>query len=198
MMMVLGLKWKTFFFLPALIENMTLKDTGSIIFFNQDNDICSRLTRIRKFKNYTQVYSVIGEGNGTPLQYSCLEKSDMAEWLHFHFSVSFIGEGNGNPLQCSCLENPRDGGAWWAAIYGVTQSRTRLKRLSSSSILSYTICFSYKDLPSQFARNSIKHKVSNSWRSLPSAVGLEVMGKIRGRLYSIKKKSNEHINSGPL
>ena len=49
------------------------------------------------------------------------------ERLHFHFSLSFIGEGNGNPLQCSCLENPRDGGAWWAAVYGVTQSRTRLK-----------------------------------------------------------------------
>ena len=48
-------------------------------------------------------------------------------------SLSCIGEGNGNPLQCSCLENPRDGGAWWAAVYGVTQSRTRLKRLSSSS-----------------------------------------------------------------
>ena len=43
---------------------------------------------------------------------------------HFHFSLSFIGEGNGNPLQCSCMENPRDGGAWWAAIYGVAQSRT--------------------------------------------------------------------------
>ena len=48
-------------------------------------------------------------------------------------SLSRTGEGNGNPLQCSCLENPRDGGAWWAGIYGVTQSRTRLKRLSSSS-----------------------------------------------------------------
>ena len=60
-------------------------------------------------------------------------KSDMTELLHFHFSLSCIGEGNGNPLQCSCLENPRDAGAWWAAIYGVTQSRTRLKRLSSSS-----------------------------------------------------------------
>ena len=48
-------------------------------------------------------------------------------------SLSCIGEGNGNPLQCSCLENPRDGGAWWAAVYGVAQSRTRLKRLSSSS-----------------------------------------------------------------
>ena len=59
--------------------------------------------------------------------------SDTNERLHFHFSLSCIGEGNGNPLQCSCLENPRDGGVWWAAIYGVTQSRTRLKWLSSSS-----------------------------------------------------------------
>ena len=49
---------------------------------------------------------------------------DMTERLHFHFSLSCTGEGNGNPLQCSCLENPRDGGAWWAAVYGVTQSRT--------------------------------------------------------------------------
>ena len=55
------------------------------------------------------------------------------ERLHFHFSLSCFGEGNGNPLQCSCLENPRDGGAWWAAVYAVAQSRTRLKRLSSSS-----------------------------------------------------------------
>ena len=57
----------------------------------------------------------------------------MTEWLHFHFSLSCIGEGNGTPLQCSCLENPRDGGAWWAAVYGVAQSWTQLKRLSSSS-----------------------------------------------------------------
>ena len=57
----------------------------------------------------------------------------MTERLPFHFSLSCIGEGNGNPLQCSCLENPRDGGAWWAAISGVAQSWTRLKRLSSSS-----------------------------------------------------------------
>ena len=55
------------------------------------------------------------------------------ERLHFHFSLSCTGEGNGNPLQCSCLENPRDGRAWWAAVHGVAQSRTRLKRLSSSS-----------------------------------------------------------------
>ena len=63
------------------------------------------------------------------------EESDLTEWLHFHFSLSCIGEGNGNPLQCSCLENPRNRGAWWAAVYGVAQSWTRLKRLSSSIII---------------------------------------------------------------
>ena len=61
------------------------------------------------------------------------EESDTTERLHFDFSLSCIGERNGNPLQCSCLENPRDGGAWWASICGVVQSRIRLKRLSSSS-----------------------------------------------------------------
>ena len=61
------------------------------------------------------------------------EESNRTERLHFHFSLSCIGEGNGNPLQCSCLENPRDGGAWWAAVYGVAQSWTRMKQLSSSS-----------------------------------------------------------------
>ena len=89
-----------------------------------------------------------GEGNGTPTPVLLPGKShgwrsmegcspwgrwglDMTEWLHFHFSLSCIGEGNGSPLQYSCLENPRDGGAWWAAVYGVARSRTRLKRLSS-------------------------------------------------------------------
>ena len=67
------------------------------------------------------------------LQSMGLLQSDTTERLHFHFSLSCIGEGNGNPLQCSCLENPRDGGAWLAAVYGVTQSRRRLTRLSSSS-----------------------------------------------------------------
>ena len=61
------------------------------------------------------------------------KESDMTERLCFHFLLSRIGEGNGNPLQCSCLENPRDGGAWWAAVYGVAQSQTWLKWLSSSS-----------------------------------------------------------------
>ena len=62
-----------------------------------------------------------------------LKESDTTERLHIHFSLSCMGEGNGDPLQCSCLENPRDREAWWAAVYGVAQSRTRLKQLSSSS-----------------------------------------------------------------
>ena len=88
----------------------------------------------------------VGEGNGTPLQCSCLENPmDRGAWwaaVHgvakgptqlsdfiftFHFPLSCIGEGIGNPLQCSCLEKPRDGGAWWAAVYGVAESRTWLK-----------------------------------------------------------------------
>ena len=72
--------------------------------------------------------------------WGCYE-SDMTEWLHFHFSLSCIGEGNGNPLQCSCLENPRDRGGWWAAVYGVAQSWTQLKRLSSSSSLDISNVF---------------------------------------------------------
>ena len=94
---------------------------------------------------------ISGEGNGTPLQYSCLENPmDGGTWwaaVHgvaksrtqlsdftftFHLSLPCSG-GDGNPLQCSCLENPRDSRAWWAAVSGVAQSRTRLKRLSSSS-----------------------------------------------------------------
>ena len=70
--------------------------------------------------------------------WGCSE-SDRTERLHFHFSLSCTGEGNGNPLQCSCLENPRDRGSWWAAVYGIAQSRTRLKRLSSSSAMSKTL-----------------------------------------------------------
>ena len=106
------------------------------------------------YNNHLSLKTNYGEGNGTPLQYSCLENpmdggawkaaihgvaegwtwlSDFNFTFHFHFSLSCIGEGNGNPLQCSCQENPRDGGAWWAAVYGVAQSRTWLKRISSSS-----------------------------------------------------------------
>ena len=91
---------------------------------------------------------------------------DTTERLHFYFSLSCIGEGNGNPLQCSCLENPRDGRAWWAAVYGVAQSRTRLKQLSSSSLLS-TFCHilyhEYKDIiTSSHSHNLIKTKFKST------------------------------------
>ena len=108
--------------------------------------------------NWSKRYS-LGEGNGTATPVLLPGKShgwrslvgcspwgrwesDTTDRLHFHFSLSCIGERNGNPLQCSCLENPRDRGAWWAAVYGVTQSRTRLKWLSSSSSSSkrYSLC----------------------------------------------------------
>ena len=73
--------------------------------------------------------------NINTLRYAGDNHSNGRKWerLHFDFSLSCTGKGNGNPLQCSCLENPRDGGAWWTAVYGVAQSRTWLKRLSSSS-----------------------------------------------------------------
>ena len=76
-------------------------------------------------------------------------ETDTTERLHFHFSVSCIGEGNGNPLQCFCLENPRDGEAWWAAVHGVAQSWTRLKRLSSNSSSSRAslVVWMVKNLP---------------------------------------------------
>ena len=84
------------------------------------------------------------------------EESDTTERLHFHFSLSCIGEGNGTPLQYSCLENPRDRGAWWAAVYAVAQSRTRLKQRSSSSSRTLFIsCFGgFLVLPSDFGGKS--------------------------------------------
>ena len=72
------------------------------------------------------------------------QESGTTERLHFHFSLSCIGEGNGSPLQCSCLENPRDGGAWWAAVHGVAQSRTQLKQLSKGIFVE--LMFSYFEL----------------------------------------------------
>ena len=95
------------------------------------------------------------------------EESDMTERLHFHFSLSCIGERNGNPLQCSCLENPRDRGAWWAAVYGVAQSRTRLKRLSSSSSNAYMSVpfFQFSPLPTYSVEKEMAtHSSVLAWR----------------------------------
>ena len=90
----------------------------------------------RKALHSLRVYLKVGKSHRQRSLVGCspwgLEDSDTTEQLHFHFSLSWTGEGNGNPLQCSCLENPRDWDAWWAAVYGVAQSRTWLKWHSSS------------------------------------------------------------------
>ena len=86
-------------------------------------------------------------------------ESDMTERLNFHFSLSCTGEGNGSPLQCSCLENSRDAGAWWAAVCGVAQSRTRLKQLSSSSATLWTIAHQ--------APLSVEFSRQEYWSGLP-------------------------------
>ena len=80
----------------------------------------------------TLAWRIPGTEEPGRLQSMGLQRVGQTERLHFHFLLLCVVEGNGNPLQCSCLENPRDGGAWWAAIYGVAQSRTQLKQLSSS------------------------------------------------------------------
>ena len=98
--------------------------------------ICSSSARWRRQRHRTPVL-LPGKSHGQRSLVGRspwgLEESDTTEQLHFYFSLSCIGEGNGNPLQCSCLENPRDGGAWWATVYGAAESWTQLKQLSSSS-----------------------------------------------------------------
>ena len=104
------------------------------------------------------------------------EESDTTERLHFRFSLSCIGEGNGNPLQCSCLENPRDGGAWWAAVYRVTQSRTGLS--------DFTFAFHCHALEKEMAT----HSSVLAWR-IPGTGepgGLPSMGSHRvGHIYGV-------------
>ena len=95
--------------------------------------------------------------------------SDTTERLHFHFSLSCIGEGNGNLLQCSCLENPRDGGAWWAAVYWVAQTRTRLKWLRSSSSSKHPFT------PSWWAQKEL-------WNLYPAHVLASLLAKQQQRL----------------
>ena len=94
---------------------------------------------------------------------------DTTERLHFNFSLSCTGEGNGNPLQCSCLENPRDGGAWWAAVYGVAQSRTRLKRLSSSSSSSRE----YLPIQTFSVAQMVKQHLPTMWETWVQSLGRE-------------------------
>ena len=110
-----------------------------------------------------------GEAHGRRSLVGCSPRGrielDTTEQLHFHFSLSCIREGNGNPLQCSCLENPRDRGAWWAVIYGVAQSRTRLNRLSSSSSSSSTIYYlKLITVPVSFTKLQKHWKLSITYR----------------------------------
>ena len=111
------------------IQKTKIMASGSIISWEIDGE-----TQRRQWQP-TQAL-LPGKSHGSRSLVGCSpwghEESDTTERLHFHFSLSCIGEGNGNPLQCSCLENSRDGGAWWAAVYGVAQSQTQLKWLSSS------------------------------------------------------------------
>ena len=101
------------------------------------NDLNLSIKVLSWYSSYPTPVLLPGKSHGRRSLVGCSpwgrKESDTTEVTSLHFSLSCIGEGNGNPLQWSCLENPRDGGAWWAAIYGVAQSRTLLKWLSSSS-----------------------------------------------------------------
>ena len=113
--------------------NVTLLRLGYVLFIENPQ----QLALFRKKQWHPTPVLLPGKSHGRRSLVGCSPcghcELDTTERLHFHFSLSCTGEGNGNPLQCSCLENPRDGGAWWVAICGVTQSWTLLKRLSSSS-----------------------------------------------------------------
>ena len=120
------------FFLPY--SHLPLKLKYRIMYYN----LTFTMTNIWIRKWHPTPVLLPGKSHGWRNLVGCSpwgrEESDTTERLHFHFSLSCIGEGNGDPLQCSCLENPRDGGAWRGAVYGVAQSQTWLMRLSSSSM----------------------------------------------------------------
>ena len=123
--------------LPQFVSIHLFSMSICFVYFCFENKIIYTISSQRRQRHPTPIL-LPGKSHGWMSLVGCSPwgrwKLDTTERLHFHFSLSCIGEGNGNPLQCSCLENPRDGGAWWAAVYEVTQSRTWLKWLSSSSI----------------------------------------------------------------
>ena len=130
--------WGVLLLSCGLILVLILRKSHNLFAFLLDTeDIIFVSVTHRRRQWHTTPVLLPGKSHGQRSLVGCSpwgrEESDTTERLHSYFSPSCIGGGNGNPLQCSCLENPRDGGAWWAAIYGVTQNRTRLKRLSSSS-----------------------------------------------------------------
>ena len=127
------LAWK----IPWTEEPGRLQSMGSLTVGHDSGTSLSLFTVMHWRKWEPTPVLLPGESHGRRSLVGCSpwgrEELDTTEWLHFPFSLSCTGEGNGNPLQCSCLENPRDGRAWWTAVYGVAQGRTRLKRLSSSN-----------------------------------------------------------------
>ena len=140
-------------------------------------------------KSGKAISNMYGEGNGNPLQYFAWKIPWMEEpgrlqsmgslrvghnWAT-SLSLSCIGEGNGNPLQCSCLENPRDVRAWWAAVYGVAQSRTWLNRLSSSSSSMEKLRVLLWQLVQKLIRQEVKNYAlsSNIWGFPGGASGEE-------------------------
>ena len=138
----------------------------------------------RKSQLKWRIWSYFGEGNGNPLQYSCLENPvDRGAWWAAVHRVAqsrtqlkrlsmhaCVGEGNGTPLQYSCLENPRDRGDWWAVVYGVAQSWTQLKRLSSSSMILFMwksnpiILLTHKSIGKGLERCTSNCLCDNLWR----------------------------------
>ena len=130
---------------PVVIACIYVHIMIAVLLVKTSVELCTSLALYRRRQWHPTPVLLPGQSHGWRSLVGCSpwgrEESDTTERLHFHFSLSCIGEGNGNPLQCSCLENPRDGGAWWAAIYGVAQSRTLLKRRSSSSSWHYIMCW---------------------------------------------------------
>ena len=126
--------------------------------------------------------------------------SDFTFTFHFHFSLSCTGEGNGNPLHCSCLENPRDGGAWWAAIYGEAQSRTRLKRLSLDGPRDYHTKWSKSEkdkynivLEEEMAAHSSTLALRIPWTEEPG--GVQSLGSQRvGHEWATHTHTNTHTH----
>ena len=130
--------WTLLFFIGAqLLYNVVLVSAVQ----HSELAICTHIYRRRQW--HSTPVLLPGKSHGWRSLVGCSpwgrEESDTTEQLHFYFSLSWIGGGNGNPLQSSCLENPRDGGAWWAAVHEIAQSWTRLKWLSNSNTYTYII-----------------------------------------------------------
>ena len=131
---VIRLKWKSTIRINKISKHSYQMRVSqrSTLYSSVFNFKSKKLNRLRRRQWHPTPVLLPGKSHGWRSLVGCSlwgrEESDMTERLPFHFPLSCIGEGNGNPLQCSCLENPRDGGAWWAVVYGVAQSRTRLKQ----------------------------------------------------------------------